>query len=158
VEADIGDCVSRGRDLRFFDVAEVQDLKQIEEGLEALRHRPVQISVVDDFSAIPAGIARAVDPDMAMAIPRPRAPDSSEPDPPVTLHSRRRPRWLGSIVVDGAAALAAAGTLAPGAIDHGSAQVLLVGVGGALVGTLSARLMDRTSKWFDRAAEGRATS
>jgi hypothetical protein len=173
-------------------VANASDLRQIEQRIGALRHRLVQISLVDQFSAIPAAVAGSIgasidgapaygastdepastvtglalrparsreeDPGPAAAILRQPAPETSESARPGLKQKRRRPQWLGTAVVDGAGVLAAAGTLAPGAIEHGSAQVVLVAVGGALLGTFSARFMDRASKWFDRAAEGRATS
>jgi hypothetical protein len=142
-------------------VATHETIRDLQAGVSALQHRPVEIVVTGRATRVPAV---SVSPegadrgeltlsrhsgllDQAADVPAgPGLDPSGKPrlDSGQQRRAHRLSKWRATIA-DGGGFLAAAGTLVPAFVVHGSPQLVLLSVGGALVGSVSLRVLNRLS-------------
>jgi len=130
------------------------DLHGLATAVSQLRRRPVQIVVADPAPAVAAPAAtitvprqRAVaEPDgAAAASPAAISPGASKDIGPALAEARSS--WLGrAALIDQAGIAATAGLFIPAFLVHGDAQTALIGAGGALLSSVSLRVMERLSR------------
>lgn len=127
-------------------------LRGLATDVSQLRRRPVQIAVIDPPQA--AAAPAAPEAPAAVALPMPRAEAGPGASPHVARDikaaappARSRPSWLRpASLIDPAGFAVTAGLFIPAFLVHGDAQAALIGAGGALLSSVSARLMDRMSR------------
>jgi hypothetical protein len=135
------------------------ELRGLATDVSQLRRRRVQIVVIDPAQAVaaPAAPAASAAP-AAVALPMPRAetePGTEAGASPHVAHdikaaappAKARKSWLRpASLIDPAGFAVTAGLFIPAFLVHGDAQAALIGAGGAVLSSVSARLMDRMAR------------